>query len=152
MVASATGRRNIAFIVALAAWGTLKSLYGGILTVLASVYLISLYIFTIWLVVGSLSAIQVRDDLPDDWHGLVCWCRGSNNRIDLKAEEMRKALYAADKVRAKGEQVQDLCTASAAGSRLQIFGPTANADIVDSDQFQKLIRNCGSSTSHPVDG
>ncbi len=43
--------------------GGLQSLLG---TLLGGLYLIVLYAFTVWLVVGSLSAIQVRDDMRED--------------------------------------------------------------------------------------
>lgn len=44
----------------------LRSLFG---TIVGGTYLIALYLFTVWLVVGSLTAIQIREDVRNDARG-----------------------------------------------------------------------------------
>jgi PASTA domain len=136
----------------IAAWQVLALIFRGFLTILASAYLLLLYGITIWLVVGSLSAIQLQEDLPDDDSVSFARVEEAMGRINVETEEMFRRLEAADKIGPKERERNDLLQRIA--NKLEIepnWSMSGNQYlyyILDSDKLHELVSTCFSEESN----
>lgn len=138
------------------AFGHLRSFVSSIIAI---VWLLALYAFTIWIVVGSLSAIQMYDELVlDDLDGGFQDLFKAERQISSEQNKIYNEIYEIDRVLDLKRQGNILMNALAASVEWQSLGDSALSDplratsatptvVVNSALYEKATNACNDTSA-----